>query len=528
MNYVVPNSVKVFILASVFTVAASIFLIHTLPEWKLVQIPLHSVVETLGLFAGLSGAILLLLQKHDKQTSHYVGISAALVCMGLLDGFHAAVPAGNAFVWLHSMAVLSGGFLFAILWFTRHKAHTSKIHVMPVFAAVAATGIGTLTVLLPGIEPLMLREGIFTPWAVSINVLGGLLFIAGAIYFLVRNHSTQKKEDIFFAFFCSLNGFAGLFFWFSEVWNAQWWFWHVLRVLAYFILLGHIFIIFRRTEMELLETRELNVGLEQKVAERTRALIEAQQELVRKEKLAILGQLSGSVGHELRNPLGVMSNAVYFLKMVLADADEITKEYLEIIRKEIDNSLRIITDLLDFARTRPPQTKAVTVRELTDESLGRCAIPDNVDLLTEIPDNLPLLRVDPLQMGQVLTNFITNAVQAMPKGGELRVAAQLVGTGLAPAQAGCPQGAPLQDFIAIAISVTDTGEGITPENMKKLFQPLFTTKAKGIGLGLVLCRNLAEANGGRIEVESRIGEGTTFAVTLPIRERPGGNEPQGG
>ena len=247
---------------------------------------------------------------------------------------------------------------------------------------------------------------------------------------------------------------------------------------------------------------------------RTSELLDAQEELARKEKLSILGQLSGSVGHELRNPLGVMSNAVYFLKLVLSDADETTKEYLDIIKKEIDNSLRIITDLLDFARTRTPQIKAVKARELIAESLGRCAIPDNADLKTEIPDNLPLLSVDPLQMGQVLTNFITNAVQAMPDGGALRIAARLVGAGLAHAKSGCPQGVPLQDFIQI--SVADTGEGITPGNMNKLFQPLFTTKAKGIGLGLVVCRNLVEANGGSIEVASEFGKGTCFTVQLPV------------
>lgn len=271
----------------------------------------------------------------------------------------------------------------------------------------------------------------------------------------------------------------------------------------------------RRDEEEILR---LNEVLELKVEERTRQLLEAQEELVRKEKLATLGQLSGSVGHELRNPLAVMSNAVYFLKMVLADADETTKEYLDIIKKEIDTSLRIITDLLDFARTTTPQIKAVTARELADENLGRCAIPDNVVLQTEIPDNLPLLRVDPLQMGQVLTNFITNAVQAMPDGGALRVAARFVGAGLAPAQSGYPQGVALQDFVEI--SVTDSGEGIAPENMKKLFQPLFTTKAKGIGLGLVVCKNLVEANGGRIDVASEPGKGMTFTVVLPV-ERNG-------
>ena len=258
---------------------------------------------------------------------------------------------------------------------------------------------------------------------------------------------------------------------------------------------------------------KLNEELESKVLERTQQLLAAQEELVRKEKLSILGQLSGSVGHELRNPLGVMSNAVYFLKMVLSDADETTREYLDIIKKEIDNSLRIITDLLDFARTRTPQFKAVTARELTEQSIGQCAFTEDIVLRMDIPDELPLLRVDPLQMGQVLTNFITNAVQAMPEGGALRIAARLAGAGIAPAEPGCLEGAPPQVFVEI--SVTDTGTGISPENRGKLFQPLFTTKAKGIGLGLVVCKNLVAANGGRIEVESEPGQETTFTVSLP-------------
>jgi signal transduction histidine kinase len=232
---------------------------------------------------------------------------------------------------------------------------------------------------------------------------------------------------------------------------------------------------------------------------RTRELLNAQEELVRKEKLSILGQLSGSVGHELRNPLGVMSNAVYFLKMVLSDADETTKEYLDIIKNEIDNSLRIITDLLDFARTRTPQIKAEKARELIAESLGRCALPENVEVRFEIPESLPKLSVDPLQMGQVLQNLITNGFQAMPSGGVLTLSARN------DRQSGL-----------LRLSVIDSGQGITPENMKRLFQPLFTTKAKGIGLGLVVCRNLVEANGGSIEVVSESGKGTTFSVALPV------------
>jgi PAS domain S-box-containing protein len=260
------------------------------------------------------------------------------------------------------------------------------------------------------------------------------------------------------------------------------------------------------------ELQRWNRELESKVEERTRQLLASQEELVRKEKLAILGQLSGSVGHELRNPLGVMSNAVYFLKMVLSEADETVQEYLEIIKQEIDNSLLIITDLLDFARTRPPRTVVIATRELTEESLRRCVIPDNVALQTDIPDNLPLLWVDPLQMGQVLTNFITNAVQAMPYGGVLRVAARQI---MSDELRSMSSDIKFEGGF-IAISVTDSGEGISAENMKKIFQPLFTTKAKGIGLGLVVCKNLVATNGGKIEVESEPGKGTTFTVLLPI------------
>ncbi len=247
------------------------------------------------------------------------------------------------------------------------------------------------------------------------------------------------------------------------------------------------------------EINKLNEELEARVQERTKQLEDAQEELVRKEKLAILGRISGSIGHELRNPLGVMSNAVYFLKMVLAEADETVGEYLDIIKKEIDNSLRIITDLLDFARTKPPQLKTVHARALIDESLGGCTIPENVELQIAVPSALPPLRVDPAQMGQVLQNLITNGIQAMPAGGTLTIRGELDSEG------------------TVRLEIIDTGEGISPENMKKLFQPLFTTKAKGIGLGLVVCRNLTEANGGRIEVASEPGQGTTFAVVLPIK-----------
>ncbi|MBI5441291.1 MAG: PAS domain S-box protein [Deltaproteobacteria bacterium] len=265
------------------------------------------------------------------------------------------------------------------------------------------------------------------------------------------------------------------------------------------------------------QTEDRIRGLNEELKSKVKELLEAQAELVRKEKLAILGLLSASVGHELRNPLAVMSNAVYFLEMVLPGADETVKEYLGIIKSEIDSSQRVISDLLDFSRTRTPRADRVSVEELIERSLRNCTVPKGVSLRVEISGPLPALTVDPLQVAQVIQNLVVNAVQAMPSGGDLSVRVRWrrdEGEPVAPAKDASdpPSG--------VEISVADTGEGITPENMRRLFQPLFTTKSRGIGLGLVVVKNLTEANGGRIEVKSEPGKGTTFTVLLPI-EGPG-------
>ena len=238
--------------------------------------------------------------------------------------------------------------------------------------------------------------------------------------------------------------------------------------------------------------------------ERSRQLLEAQEELVRKEKLAVLGQVAGSVGHELRNPLGVMSNAVYFLQTVLSDADQTTKEYLDIIKNEIADSERIVSDLLDSVRTKPPQPETVGLAELIGQTLRKCSVPPSVSVKLDVPATLPPLRVDPLQIQQVLRNLISNAVEAMPEGGSLEIRA------LENKHDG-----------TITVSVHDAGTGMTPEVLAKLFQPLFTTKARGIGLGLVVVKNLTEANGGSVRVESQLGRGSVFSVTLPAAHETG-------
>lgn len=243
---------------------------------------------------------------------------------------------------------------------------------------------------------------------------------------------------------------------------------------------------------------QLNEDLEMKVQKRTRQLLEAQEELVRQGKLAVLGQVAGSVGHELRNPLGVINNAVYFLQTVLPDADDTIKEYLGIIQEEITASERIVSDLLDSVRTKPPHPEAVEIAQLLKQCLSKCGIPPAITVTLDIPKTLPPLRADPLQIYQVFRNLINNGVEAMPKGGALTIRAVANTAGK-----------------NVSISVCDTGLGIPPEQLNKLFQPLFTTKSRGVGLGLVVVKNLAQANGGNVAVASQPGKGSTFTITLP-------------
>ncbi|MBC5816624.1 MAG: PAS domain S-box protein [Candidatus Eremiobacteraeota bacterium] len=247
----------------------------------------------------------------------------------------------------------------------------------------------------------------------------------------------------------------------------------------------------KRAEAEILK---LNADLEIKFQE----LLETQGELVRTEKLAVLGQVSGSVAHELRNPLGVMSNAIYFLQMMLPDASDQTKEYLGIIKSEIGTSQRIVAGLLDSVRTAPPRPEPSHLSQLISQTLAQCNVPAAVVVTLNIPPDLHPLLVDPQQVKQVLTNLVSNAAEAMPDGGTLAISAFAN-----------------RDAPDITIRVHDTGTGFSPAQQAKLFLPLFTTKARGIGLGLVVVKNLVQANGGQLQVESVPGQGSTFSVLLP-------------
>jgi signal transduction histidine kinase len=236
------------------------------------------------------------------------------------------------------------------------------------------------------------------------------------------------------------------------------------------------------------------------VEERTKELREAQEQLVRREKLAALGQIAGSIGHELRNPLGVIGNSAFYLKTKFKDEDEKVMKHLNILQREIRRSDAIISDLLDFSRVSLPSLEEIDVNSIVKDALANAETPENIALETWLNESLPGIHADPVQIQQVFQNIISNAFQAMPEGGRLEIT---TGT--------------RHGFVETIFK--DTGGGIPDENIQKIFEPLFTTKAKGIGLGLSIVKSIIDRHKGEIEVKSEAGKGTAFTVKLSIESR---------
>jgi signal transduction histidine kinase len=236
--------------------------------------------------------------------------------------------------------------------------------------------------------------------------------------------------------------------------------------------------------------------LEELVERRTRELNAAYVKLVQKERLAALGQVAGGVAHEIRNPLAAIANAAYYLKRkVVAEPGSRVERHLGIIEEQIAHANEVITRLLDFARGSTPEAQRLDVAELVAEALGQAQLPKTVRVEKKLDAGLAV-RADRRQMVQVLVNLLTNASQAMEGKGRIVVRAAKENGG-------------------VAIRVIDSGPGIASEHLARVFEPLYSTKAVGVGLGLAISRNFVQANQGRIELQSEPGSGATAVVRLP-------------
>jgi len=238
----------------------------------------------------------------------------------------------------------------------------------------------------------------------------------------------------------------------------------------------------RRMEEEL---REHSKDLESRVEQRTRELLDA-------ERMVAAGRVASTLGHDLRGPLVTISNAV---EMAMKHPEEADR-YLAMIRRNSHRSIELIEGLREELREKPLRREMIDLGNMIQRAIVETVIPDSVKTGLLVDDNLGSVMIDASQIRRVLDNLVSNSLEAMPNGGELTISAS-------------------RDDEMVHIEVSDTGTGITKEDMKSLFTPFHSKKSGGVGMGLVSCKQTVEAHGGSIQVESKVGKGTTVVIAIP-------------
>ena len=251
------------------------------------------------------------------------------------------------------------------------------------------------------------------------------------------------------------------------------------------------------------QIRAHNRLLEEAVQQKQREMEALFERMLRQEKLATIGKITGSIAHELRNPLGAIKQAVYYLKQsaqrqrLTADNPKVLR-HLDIMDAELNTSERVIADLLEITRMKAPKCQSTDLCALLTDAINRCQLSPRVRVaITLTPDPIEI-SVDPLQLRQVFLNVLMNAAQAIEGDGAISIRAT--------------QSSESGETI---IEIADTGVGLTSEALQKVFEPLYTTKTTGTGLGLSICKQIMESHQGRISLTSLPGQGTTVMLAIP-------------
>jgi two-component system sensor histidine kinase HydH len=252
------------------------------------------------------------------------------------------------------------------------------------------------------------------------------------------------------------------------------------------------------------KTRESTEKAAAELASAYQKLNDTFDQLRHADRLALLGQLSAGIAHEIRNPLASIQGAVDILGQGMT-ADNPKSEFAQIARKEVARLERLTSEILQFSKPASPQKLKVRPKELVEEAcrlVSDQARRHHIELVIRIPETARVILVDPEQIKQVLMNILINGIQAQATGGSIILTEKV--------EAG--------EYI---LSIQDAGPGIGSEQLAKIFEPFFTTRREGTGLGLSISDQLVKNNGGRIRASSQPGQGTCFEIAFPSPENPG-------
>ena len=469
---------NLFLTISLSAVAHFIF-----PNAYFVNEPLHATVEAMGSFAALSLAVLILsLLKYRGYSLRRLWIACALISMGMLDGFHASVTPGSSFVWLRSMSSAIGGLFFALTLLPDRIIKARTAILVPSATAVLTVFFCVLSVKFPDLLPVTVHLSSFTRTAMTINTLGGLLFLAAALRFFKSYLSLRSPIELIFSNLCLLFGMAGLLFTVSELWAVDWWLWHLLRLTAYLITLPYTFLVFRKVEEE----------LEQVVAKL-------------RSSNAALENFAYIASHDLKEPLLSIASMLKLLQR--RTRDKLDAESQAFITDSMSMTTRLqalVSDLLAYSRvgTQLKPFEPTDCNEALKRSLENLHTTIEQSGAVVTHDPLPGIIADPSQLVLLFQNLLSNAIKFRGDGApRVHISAQ-------------------RKEKEWVFAVHDKGIGIPAgqtEQIFEIFQRLHKDKYPGSGIGLATCKKIVERHGGRIWVESVQGEGTTFYFTVPDR-----------
>ena len=452
----------------------------------------------------------------------------AFFSVGILDFFHAFSDyCHNMFVWYHSSgALLCSFFFFSSMFvshddepYTDHSAWTrrysifSGIFIILIFAVLSRTFYSyipdVLSVSLQHHTSVSMAKGQFSTFIYTVNYVSCVIYLLTGILFV---RGFLKTNDVIYLIFgTSLLLFfvSELFFGFSKLWNPMWWYWHIIKAIIFSGLLLGLAYGFTKTFYRLytskMQLANLFKKIEGKNIEIEKAYVtlkETQRYLNKSEKLASIGKMAAMMAHEIRNPLGAISNSVGVLKKYSLLPQENT-ELLSLVEDEIERLNKLTEDFLSFANPSHLKRNKTNLNTVLAETLSLLNTektkPSEIIFQKSFAPDIPLLMLDRNYIKQVFINILMNSIQAMPQGGVITIQTRYKKT---------------EDEIEITFA--DTGTGMAEDELSQVFQPFYTTKDKGLGLGLNIVHKIVKEHGGYIILSSRQGEGTQMKLGFPV------------